>query len=358
MALLPTLGTRILEELDVERISLELQSRTAKHQRPPVVPSLPTPVPATPLSGENLLASMSSMISSNLFQSPDQPTQDVGSPAPSNIALSINGEDIAVDPMAQSMTSWATASESASSPTTIDAELIESHSNQPGTSSGPVIIDPLSESITSAVVRSSHTASWFRPDVSSPQHLQAPSATSQSGDSSSLAPASNSVPTDALSISDSPYPPHPLAQKSKAELWADLKLQTFTRALTVIYAITLLSLQTHVQLNLLGRAKYLQSVRALEREERAKEGLGLGEMLFFGGRTNQLENDEEEWEGKAEWEEVDEDVERKYLTVSWWLLHIGWRELSERVRVAVEEVFDGCVFRHSSGREVRADSFW
>ena len=84
-------------------------------------------------------------------------------------------------------------------------------------------------------------------------------------------------------------------------------------------------------------------MRALEREERAKEGLGLGEMLFFGGRLDRLEDDEEEWVGKEEWEKVDGDVERKYLTVSWWLLNIGWRELAERVRVAVEEVFDGCV---------------
>ena len=157
-------------------------------------------------------------------------------------------------------------------------------------------------------------------------------------------------------MSDSPYPPHPLAQKSKAELWADLKLQTFTRTLTIIYAIALLSLQTHVQLNLLGRAKYLQSVRALEREERAKEGLGLGEMLFFGGRMDQLENDQEK-QVDEEWDEVDEDVERKYLTVSWWLLHIGWRELAERVRVAVEEVFDGCVL-HCLPLGSWADSFW
>lgn len=68
-------------------------------------------------------------------------------------------------------------------------------------------------------------------------------------------------------------------------------------------------------------------------------------MLFFGGRTVQPENNEEEWEDKEGWEEIDEDIERKYLTVSWWLLHIGWRELAERVRVAVEEVFDGFVLR-------------
>lgn len=337
MALLPTLGSRILEELDVERISLELQSRSGKHQRPSVPPSIPTPVPFTSHSGENLLASMSTVISENSPQSHEQPARDVGSPTPSNTALSINGEDLVIDPMAQSATSWVTALEAASATMVVDAE-----SAKPSPSSPPVIVEPLAESITSAVVWVSHSALCSLTDPPSRQVLPTRPTTSQSGYSSVLAPPSDSTPTDPHSVFDSPYPLHPLAQKSKAELWADLKLQTFTRALTIIYAITLLSLQTHVQLNLLGRAKYLQSVRALEREERAKEGLGLGEMLFFGGQTVQLENDEEV---RQEWEEVDEDIERKYLTFSWWLLHIGWRELAERVRVAVEEVFNGCVLR-------------
>jgi peroxin-3 len=343
MALLPTLGTRILEELDVECISLELQSRSAKHQRPSVQPRLPTLVPITPLSGENLLASTPIVISHDPLQSHGEPAQDVGSPFPSNVALSINGEDATVDPMAQSMTSWATASEAVSAPTMINAESIEADPNQRNASGASVIIDPLAESTASAVVKPLILPCIFIADLPLRQFLSMRSTTSQSGASPALAPTSNSTSIDAHSMSDSPYPPHPLAQKSKAELWADLKLQTFTRTLTIIYAISLLSLQTHVQLNLLGRARYLQSVRALEREERAKEGLGLGEMLFFGGQTVQLENEEEERVDKEEWEEVDEVVERKYLTVSWWLLHIGWRELAERVRVAVEGVVDGCV---------------
>ena len=32
------------------------------------------------------------------------------------------------------------------------------------------------------------------------------------------------------------------------------------------------------------------------------------------------------------------EVERLYLSVSWWLLHEGAREVGERVRGAVEEV--------------------
>ena len=40
-------------------------------------------------------------------------------------------------------------------------------------------------------------------------------------------------------------------------------------------------------------------------------------------------------------EAIPEDTESKYLTLSWWLLHVGWKDVGERVRRGVEEVFDG-----------------
>jgi Peroxin-3. len=43
---------------------------------------------------------------------------------------------------------------------------------------------------------------------------------------------------------------------------------------------------------------------------------------------------------------ITEEVENKYLTMSWWMLHVGWKDVMERVRRGVEEVFDGCVLRH------------
>jgi hypothetical protein len=36
---------------------------------------------------------------------------------------------------------------------------------------------------------------------------------------------------------------------------------------------------------------------------------------------------------------LDVETERKFLCFSWWLLHVGWRELEELVRSAVIEVF-------------------
>lgn len=40
---------------------------------------------------------------------------------------------------------------------------------------------------------------------------------------------------------------------------------------------------------------------------------------------------------------IDEFVERQYITFSWWLIHVGWRHVSERVKSAVEEVFSRSV---------------
>jgi peroxin-3 len=42
------------------------------------------------------------------------------------------------------------------------------------------------------------------------------------------------------------------------------------------------------------------------------------------------------------WREgVDAETERKYLTLSWWILNVGWKDVGERVRRGVEEVFEG-----------------
>ena len=40
---------------------------------------------------------------------------------------------------------------------------------------------------------------------------------------------------------------------------------------------------------------------------------------------------------------INEESESKYLTLSWWLLHVGWKDVGERVRRGVEEVFHGYV---------------
>lgn len=48
------------------------------------------------------------------------------------------------------------------------------------------------------------------------------------------------------------------------------------------------------------------------------------------------------WEEDSIWRDgVDAETERKYLTLSWWILNVGWKDVGERVRRGVEEVFEG-----------------
>lgn len=125
-----------------------------------------------------------------------------------------------------------------------------------------------------------------------------------------------------------------------------------TRTLTVLYSITLLTVFTNTQLSLLGRYKYIQSVIQLEREEdarlRRQYNLSLSSMLFPAlvdpSRPDDIEALLGQQTGLEEgiWREgVDAETERKFLTLSWWILNVGWKDVGERVRRGVEEVFEG-----------------
>lgn len=102
----------------------------------------------------------------------------------------------------------------------------------------------------------------------------------------------------------------------------------------------LLTLQTSVQLNVLGRRAYLDSVSALyprapppaassdaPHQIRLEPG-GAGTGAHGWGR---MDEEEEEKERK--------ETEQLFLTFSWWFLHRGWEEIAALVRESVTEVF-------------------
>ncbi|KNZ81378.1 Peroxisomal biogenesis factor 3 [Termitomyces sp. J132] len=108
--------------------------------------------------------------------------------------------------------------------------------------------------------------------------------------------------------------------RTTAEIWNEVKILTLTRMLTTLYSITLLSLLTSIQFTLLARSKYVQSVLQLEKDERMQDHIAteltLTNMLLKSGRA-------------------------KFLTMSWWMVHVGWKDIEERVRRGVEEAFEG-----------------
>ncbi|KAI4704917.1 hypothetical protein J4E89_009502 [Alternaria sp. Ai002NY15] len=116
------------------------------------------------------------------------------------------------------------------------------------------------------------------------------------------------------------------SKKSKAQLWSEMKISSITRAFTLIYTLSLLTLLTRIQLNLLGRRNYLASVVSLAAPQSTTEG----------ARINLENNDDDNFEQAYG---NDFETNRRYLSLSWWLLHKGCIELIEKVRSAVKDVF-------------------
>ena len=160
--------------------------------------------------------------------------------------------------------------------------------------------------------------------------------------------------------------------RTKVELWNEVKMLStfhsslwqiiadvaaaFTRTLTTLYSITLLCLLTTIQLTVLARSKYVNSVLDVEREERLQEQLE-SELslpnLLLNHSTKMVQDllsvdlsmlEDEAEKGELEGDMMTEEVERKFLTLSWWILHVGWKDVGERVRRGVEEVFEGFVW--------------
>ncbi|KAF1933584.1 peroxisomal membrane protein [Didymella exigua CBS 183.55] len=116
------------------------------------------------------------------------------------------------------------------------------------------------------------------------------------------------------------------SRKSKAQLWNEMKIGSITRAFTLLYTISLLTLLTRIQLNLLGRRNYLASVVSLAAPPPADSA----------SRINLENNDDDNFEQAYG---NDFETNRRYLSLSWWLLHRGCIDLIEKVRVAVKDVF-------------------
>lgn len=130
---------------------------------------------------------------------------------------------------------------------------------------------------------------------------------------------------------------------------------SFTRTLTTLYSITLLCLLTTIQLTVLARSKYVSSVFDAEREELFQEQfeahLSLPNLLLSQS-TKMIQDllsvdlsilDDVPETGELDVDGITDEVERKFLTLGWWILHVGWKDVGERVRRGVEEVFEGFV---------------
>ncbi|KIY47473.1 hypothetical protein FISHEDRAFT_66047 [Fistulina hepatica ATCC 64428] len=186
--------------------------------------------------------------------------------------------------------------------------------------------------------------------ISGPQSMNAADTLGSPPSSSGAQPLSESMLTSsdmsmlADSIASSSTSGSSIASQTKAELWNEVKILSLTRALTTMYTLTLLCLLSAIQMTMLARAKYVRSVLRMERDDRLREifdeQLSLTRLLLGGGPESVDDLLEEGLNGGMQ-DDTAEDIDGMYLSLSWWLLHVGWKDVGERVRRGVEETFDG-----------------
>ncbi|KAH6901906.1 Peroxin-3 [Coprinopsis sp. MPI-PUGE-AT-0042] len=293
LALLPELSSQILSEMDVEALTKELQalgrSGKATATGPRALPPSST-FPALPTS-----PSLASSV--ELIQNPEA---------------------------ASLASSYANVAAPGQAPVSSSLEDPASHTRSTTEESG----GSGSESLVHVVAPS--------PVLPINEPPFPVSASSESMFSSTASLVSN-VPSEVSSTNPA---------RTKAELWNEVKILTLTRTLTTLYSITLLSLLTTLQLSTLARYKYLLSIYEQEKEERMREDMlrkfDISNMVMksvggvVGGLLGKGVGSVPIRKGK-----ISPETENKYLTLSWWLLHVGCKDVGERVRRGVEDVFEG-----------------
>lgn len=104
-------------------------------------------------------------------------------------------------------------------------------------------------------------------------------------------------------------------KRSKVEIWEEIKIQSFTRTLIAVYSESLLTMLVHIQLNMVGRSTYLDSI--------------IGK---FVNEDESSDNISLEGQYRSKLPATDE---QNFLMLSWWFLNRGWRQLLAQITEAV-----------------------
>lgn len=146
-------------------------------------------------------------------------------------------------------------------------------------------------------------------------------------------------------------------ERSKAELWNELKLKSVTKIVTLTYTISTLFLLTRLQLNMLTRREYLESaINMAVQKETVKQQNQFSIVNWisdiWNNNTKKTTTDDE---GKIDdgvdklqlhrssflpVDKVTYTNEQAFLSLSWWLLNHGFQQFKHMTEEAVLEEFD------------------
>lgn len=111
-----------------------------------------------------------------------------------------------------------------------------------------------------------------------------------------------------------------------------------------LYAVTLLAILLRIQLNLIGRYTYLESLDLLDS---SNQGLSQDDSNI------QMDPDRNHRKSKRVSKFLSFESEQKYLCISWYLINRGTRLLIERALEVTQQVFEGV----DLGRKLSLEQF-
>ncbi|QLQ80915.1 hypothetical protein HG537_0E02700 [Torulaspora globosa] len=136
------------------------------------------------------------------------------------------------------------------------------------------------------------------------------------------------------------------SQKTKAELWNELKTKSLIKMVTISYTISALLLLTRLQLNILTRREYLETAikAAVEKESGLSDGKSVVGWIWGLWKGNDTKSTVTEAidDSKTKPAAVSKNSyinEQAFLSLSWWLLNRGWQDFETIVEENVEKQF-------------------
>ncbi|PKI84069.1 peroxin [Malassezia vespertilionis] len=134
----------------------------------------------------------------------------------------------------------------------------------------------------------------------------------------------------------------------KLQLWNEIKYTSFARTFTTLYTLVFLAIQTHIQLNLIGRRAYLVALESQARRE-AQAHLAKSETvdephqialqgsLDLDALSMPDPRPDADLDASASEAYLSPDTEKKYLTSSYWFLHRGWSKVAHKITNVVNQ---------------------
>lgn len=295
MALLPTLSTQIFEAMDVESISQALVAQSKRPEPQEVAPQTAGPAPQT------------------------------ADPAPQD------GTEAAAE---VKDTPHAAAADAVTPGGQPDSRAMAAAQEPPVTAQEPAAVAQKDEA-------SSATLPNARPDA----HRRASSSALDRVSEQPPAPISSGakLPINSPSALDASPVSVEERRATKLRLWNDIKRTSFERTLTSLYTLVFLTLQTYIQLNMLGRRAYIAALETQAKRNALLRATNQGtvdeqhQITLRGDGiedvANHLPSVDEEMSEHA----ISQDTEKKYLSSSYWFLHRGWQAVADSVQRAVQD---------------------